>query len=726
MPLSEILLITPPFTQINTPYPATCYLKGFLNTRGISATQLDLSLEVFLRIFSREGLTQVFDQVEFANDALSENAFRIYTLKEGYLSTIDFVIDFLQSQRSTLAHRIIHPGFLPMASRFDYLDMIDEAFGIMSLVDKAKYLATLYLEDLADFIRETVDPHFGFSRYAERIASSLTNFNRMQEAMQEPEYLTITFLKEIVSRRIQDLLPSLVAITVPFPGNLLSALKCGQVVKSRFPQIPVALGGGYCNTELRSLKDPGVFQYVDYIILDDGKMPLLCLLEYVEGRREVKNLKRTYLLKGESVLFSNGASERDIPQRETGTPDYSDLHLAKYLSVLEIANPMHRLWSDGRWNKLTMAHGCYWGKCTFCDVTLDYIARYEPVTADLLCDRIQTLIRQTGERGFHFVDEAAPPAMMRELALELLRRNLNITWWANIRFEKTFDSDLCRLLAASGCVAVSGGLEVASDRLLKMIRKGVTIDQVTRVTHAFTDAGIMVHAYLMYGFPTQTEQETIDSLEIVRQLFEQDVIQSGFWHLFSMTAHSPVGKNPELFGVEKTGPAFEGFAENDLDHRDPSGALHEKYSEGLKKSLFNYMNGIGLDEPLGSWFDFRVPETTIAPDRIRSILSTKEKNQPADHARLCWIGGEPSTAESKGRKVVLRLINPEDEMWIRMSPEEYHWFMDMFPEFNVRSQSLCTFGRLKASYENTLSGKVNFLMESNLWKVLRKNGLLVI
>lgn len=56
----------------------------------------------------------------------------------------------------------------------------------------------------------------------------------------------------------------------------------------------------------------------------------------------------------------------------------------------------------------------------------------------------------------------------------------------------------------------------------------------------------MVHAYLMYGFPTQTAQETIDSLEMVRQMFEQGIIQSGFWHQFAMTAHSPVGLDPKV------------------------------------------------------------------------------------------------------------------------------------------------------------------------------------
>ncbi|MFY8045607.1 MAG: B12-binding domain-containing radical SAM protein, partial [Chitinophagaceae bacterium] len=201
----------------------------------------------------------------------------------------------------------------------------------------------------------------------------------------------------------------------------------------------------------------------------------------------------------------NNSLCKDYSFAEVGTPDYSDLLLDQYISAIEVVNPMHSLWSDGRWNKLTMAHGCYWGKCTFCDISLDYIKIYEPVTASLLADRMEAMIAQTGQTGFHFVDEAAPPALMRALALEIIRRKMVVSWWANIRFEKSFTRDLCLLLKRSGCIAVSGGLEVASDRLLTLIQKGITVAQVARVSKSFTDAGIMVHAYLMYGFPTQTE-----------------------------------------------------------------------------------------------------------------------------------------------------------------------------------------------------------------------------
>jgi len=536
--------------------------------------------------------------------------------------------------------------------------------------DKAKYYATLYLQDLSDFIRETVDPLFGFSRYAERLGHSANSFDELQDSLNDSPTFTDQVLWEVLQEKTEVFTPDLVLVSVPFPGNLYSGFRTASFLKSIFPNVKISLGGGFPNTELRELSDPRVFDYFDFVTLDDGERPVQCLLEYLEGKRSLDSLKRTFVRIGDEVQYINEAPESDIPFAQTGTPDYTDIDASRYISVLEIANPMHRLWSDGRWNKLTMAHGCYWKKCSFCDVSLDYISVYEPVTAKLICDRMQEQMETTGETGFHFVDEAAPPSLMKEVALEILSRKMVVTWWANIRFEEAFTPDLCQLLALSGCVAVSGGLEVASDRLLELMEKGVSVGQVAQVCQSFTNAGILVHAYLMYGFPTQTVQETVDSLEIVRQLFEMGIVQSGFWHLFAMTAHSPVGLNPSKYEVIKTGPEKGGFAFNDLSHEDPTGADHELFSEGLRKSLFNFMNGVGFDFELQEWFDFEVPSTKVPLGFIQEEID----NSPLDNKplrKVLFLGKEPEIVEQHGDQVTFLTetrkgtisANITNEMW---------------------------------------------------------------
>jgi radical SAM family protein len=703
--LKELVLITPPFTQLNTPYPATAYLKGFLNTKGIPAFQMDLGIEVILELFTKKTFTKIFE-IAFNNDRIiSENCQRIYTLKEDYLQSLDEVILFLQGKNQTFARQICTDSFLPQASRFEQLDDMDWAFGSMGIQDKAKHLATLFLEDLSDFIIECIDEDFGFSRYAERLGQSANSFDELYTHLQQELTFIDRITLGILKKNFQEIQPKLVCFSVPFPGNLYSAFRCAQYLKAKFPEIKVAMGGGFPNTELRSLTDIRVFEFFDFITLDDGELPIEILYQHVTSNSAEKVFKRTFLLEKNVVVFNNQSTISDYIQGEVGTPDYSDLRLDNYISVIEIANPMHSLWSDGRWNKLTMAHGCYWGKCTFCDISLDYIKTYEPNAAKTLADRMETMIAQTGESGFHFVDEAAPPALMKALALEIIKRKLTVTWWTNIRFEKNFTNDLCFLLKASGCIAVSGGLEVASDRLLKLIDKGVSVAQVAQVTRNFTDAGIMVHSYLMYGYPSQTIQETIDSLEMVRQLFEIGIIQSGFWHQFAMTAHSAVGINPSEYGITANYEDIS-FANNDIDFVDATGIDHAQFSFGLKKSLFNYMRGVGFEIPLQDWFDFNVPKTSVDSGFINNCLSSDPILFTKPTAKIVWLGNTPLvsgfTKTKRGlTRHLLKLAfhTKADCIELVLEKETGNWLIDTLETLTPASERQISFGQLKADFE---------------------------
>ncbi len=726
--MKDLLLITPPFTQLNTPYPATAYIKGFLDTKNISSHQIDLGIEVILELFSKAGLQKIFATLPDSQSS-SENSQRIFALKNDYVKTIDQVILFLQGKNPTLARQICTMNFLPESSRFNQLDDMEFAFGNMGLQDKAKHLATLYLEDISDFIIENIDPDFGFSRYAERLGKSANSFDDLYAKLNENRTFIDEISLNILAQKLEFVQPKLVCFSVPFPGNLYAAFRCAKFIKENYPSIKIAMGGGFPNTELRDLKDIRVFEFFDFITLDDGELPLE-LLVHEEKINNERCFKRTLLLENQEVVYKNNTKRFDYKQAEIGTPNYTDLLLENYISVIEIANPMHSLWSDGRWNKLTMAHGCYWGKCTFCDISLDYIKIYEPISAKILVDRMEELIAQTGENGFHFVDEAAPPALMREVALEILSRNLVVTWWTNIRFEKSFTQDLCFLLKISGCIAVSGGLEVASDRLLKLIDKGVSVEQVAQVTRNFTEAGIMVHSYLMYGYPTQTVQETVDSLEMVRQMFEMGILQSGFWHQFALTTHSPVGKNPAEFGVT---PLLQNitFANNDVDFTDDTGIDHSKFSFGLKKSLFNFMHGINFEIPLQDWFDFKIPRTTIHPDYIHDCLLSEEKFVFKPNAKIVFVN-EIGSAENyiktkKGISYELSQLTfhlKTNIIKIDLDREKADWLIKMCKENSLQNRKKITLQQLKTDFENEFPDFEIFWFSKPMQQ-LKENGVIL-
>ncbi len=624
----RILSIIPPMTQLNTPYPSTAYLTGFLRSRGFHAQQTDFSLGLALALLSADGLEAIHEHAGHLSGRRRTPPVRFFAEHFAtYRATIAPVIRFLQGRDPSLAHRIASRRYLPEGPRFASLehyldsdqgagDALDWAFGALGLQDRAKHMATLYLNDLADVIRDAADPRFEFVRYAESLAASQPRFDQLQAALSAPPSLVDTLLNELTQAALAQHEPTLVLITAPFPGNVYGAFRIAQSIKRSRPEAVTVLGGGYCNTELRAMNESRVFDYFDFVTLDAGERPLLALIEHLEHKRPLNRLVRTYT----PSLHYVDHPEPDIALSDTGTPTYDGLPLGDYLSLLDMLNPMHRLWSDGRWNKLTVAHGCYWKKCSFCDVNLDYISRYDLASTQVLVDRIETVIGETGQTGFHFVDEAAPPKALKSLAQALLERKLEISWWGNIRFEKSFRPDLCRLLADSGCIAITGGLEVASDRLLKLMQKGVSVEQVARVTRAFSEAGILVHAYLMYGFPTQTAQDTVDALEYVRQLFAAGCIQSGFFHRFTCTVHSPVGKHPQQYGVTLHPPPNPTFASNDISFTDATGVDHDLFGVALKKALYNYMHGIGLEHDVRDWFETEVPRTRVARTFVARAL----------------------------------------------------------------------------------------------------------
>lgn len=731
MTAPRALLIIPPLTQLNTPYPSTAYLTGFLKPRGYEVFQADIGIEMVLALFCRNGLGRVFDRLGRMPGDLPGEARQMLALQRAYLNSIDAVIGFLQGRDPALAPRICQGGFLPQGPRFAAVADRPRTFGALGTMDWARHLATLYLEDLTDLVHETVAPHFAINRYAEHVGTSATSFDGLARALAAPPGLTDELMLEALWRHVEATDPALVGLTVPFPGNLYGAFRIAQALKARRPSLRVVLGGGYANTELRRLGDPRVFDYVDYVTLDDGERPLLCLLEHLSGKRDEAELRRTFLRAGGKVVWRDGARDPEFGMADIGTPTYAGLQLDRYLSVLDTLNPMHRLWSDGHWNKLTVAHGCYWKQCTFCDVGLDYIGRYEAAPGGLLADRIEALIAETGRRGFHFVDEAAPPAGLKGLAVTLLERGVTISWWGNIRFESAFTPDLCRLLAASGCVAVSAGLEAASDRLLEAMKKGISVGQTARVASAFQEAGIMVHAYLMYGLPGETVVETVDSLERVRQLFAQGLIQSAFWHRFVATAHSPIGLDPATHGIRITGPAFGGFAENDLTHEDLRGAAPAWLGEGLRKALYQYMEGEGLTADVRIWFDRPLPKPKVSRDWVAGVLAEKPAgDDPTAERHFVWIGGTPVIEPSGKNQRRVIFPNRVEDTAVRMAMEKADWLVELVgaatPACDKRGQGYPALKDVRARYPFGGARGFDALTRSRPWGQVRRAGLLLV
>lgn len=720
----RVLLVIPPLTQLNTPYPSTAYLTGFLESRGIQAKQADVGIEMVLRLFSPDGLRRVFGQLRAHTTDLPREAIEMMRAEHSYVQMIGPVVSFLQGQIPEAAAQLIEPGVLPQGPRFRGRKTFARS---VSIDDRAKQWATFFLEDLADLVQATITPHFSLSRYAEHIARSASSFDQITKALEAPPSLIDQWLLEAFWVHFDRVNPSLVGLSIPFPGNLYGGFLIAKSIKQRYPEFPVAIGGGYVNTELRRVADSRVFDYVDFITLDNGERPLLSLVEYLSGSRSRESLCRTLCREKNRVAYVDNPLSSDFAMDDIGCPTYRGLELDRYLTILDSTNPMHRLWSEGHWNKLTVAHGCYWKQCTFCDVGLNYISRYEMTPTNRLVHQIEQLITETGRTGFHFVDEAAPPTALKALALALLERRIKISWWGNIRFETAFSTDLCRLLAASGCIAVTAGLEAASDRLLSNMKKGITVDQTALVAAGFKDAGVLIHAYLMYGCPSETIQETVDSLERVRQLIAADLIQSAFWHRFTVTAHSPVGLNPDAHGLQILGPKFQGFAENDLLHVDRRTQTPDWIGDGLRRSLLNFLERRGLDLDVRVWFDEHVPRPTVSSAWLRRLLRNRTIECRSVTQRRCvWLGGAV-ICEARGNRS--RLIHTESgKTQVFILPEPRARWLDQLIVGATPRQLPTEYPQLQeacSQFPGTVADCKDFL-QTPVWNRIRSAGLVLV
>lgn len=612
---TNALFITPPLIQLNCPYPASMVLSGHLLHKGFSVRQYDLSIELVNRLLVKEVVASLFEKSMEMRLPKQFRQMQVYQTQ--YANRVEAVAAFLRNPTELEAYQILLENNLPIGPR---RQQVDETKGnVVSKVDRAIWFSTLFVEEIADLIRVVDNPHFELVRYGEKLSVSLPSFQPLMDEVESASGVVVEIMLDLLKQQLTETSPKVVAFTVPFPGNLLAALTCCDFIKKQFPDIRIVMGGGYVNTELRYMEDVRLFDYIDYLVFDDGELPLERLMDKLVNDNDVELIRTWQRIEGQ-IVKHNPESSLNHKFAEGTAPSYLNIDPENYLSLIETANPMHSLWSCGFWNKMTLAHGCYWAKCAFCDTSLDYIKRYEPNSAARIVDQMEAVMRQTGENGFHFTDEALPPALIRKVCLEIIQRNLKVRWWGNIRFEQSFDGELCALMQESGCIAVSGGLEMVSPRLLTLINKGVTVESAAEVLNCFKGHHIMVHSYLMYGFPTQTLQETVDALEVVRQLFQADLIQSGFWHRYAMTLYSDSGLNPEKYGAKVVSIGRNPFANNEIPFTSKHDLVNDKLGACLTKALYNFLYKNGFEIPVNQWFDFPVPKTTVRKTFIRDLI----------------------------------------------------------------------------------------------------------
>lgn len=658
----NVLTIIPPLVQLNSPYPSGAYLTSFFKSVGQNAHWADFSIELFYEIFSRRGLTRLFElseenAIKMADAAEKQgdentafNIRRYIASKQSWCDWIEFITSVLSGGGAReKEHQFLYSPFAPRGQRMEnFLESLGNE-GREASVDDVRFLCSYALADLADYITAVFDPEFSLIRYAEHLAVDERSFSEIEKSLDSP--VLKNFYEPALERLIPKLIKTdkektLVCISIPFAGTYVPGLFTARFIKQNYKDsVFICIGGGFVNTELRDIREPALSNYIDAISYDRGYGSYKQLMESSPAP-----LFKMRLFTNGKILepqWQNDELEKyEAEVTPRVIPDYDDIDFSRYLRVCDDKNSMHRIWTDGAWIKAYLAHGCYWHRCAFCDTNLDYVCGYKPVNTEALYDGLLATARKKNIYGIHFVDEAMPPVVLKKFALKNARKGKPLYFWGNIRFEKAFTKDFAAFLSYCGLGGVSAGLEVATGTGLKYINKGTDIRSIIRACAAFKEAGILVHAYMIYGFWYDTPQTIIDSMETLRQFFTAGLLDSSFWHKFVLTRNSTVytewkeGRQPDLKPIDPGNG-------NNLHFKGEE--TYDKFGLPLETALNTWMHGDHLETNVQKWFNFPIPKPTVSRNYVNQQIEEYEKENNAraeslnqkNAERLYWLGNNP-------------------------------------------------------------------------------------
>ncbi len=612
----KLLFIIPPFITPNSPYPSTQILTAYTNSRDITSEQYDLSIAAINSIFTTNFLKQIFLINPYKNDKL---CLSILKKKDIYISSINHLINFLKNTESGFSHFLSEKkNFIPVTLPEINDSENDLWFGGL---ERSAYYATYLLNDIVYYIRQNIDSNFQINRYAEKI-SVFPDFQKIIETINNPPTIIESIFLTLFEKKIETFQPDLIGFSIPFPGCFYSSIRCAQFIKNKYKHIKIIFGGGFCNTEFNFLKEKKLFQFIDYLVIDDNPERIMNIIYFEQKKITCDKLKNTYKLDVNNNLFFVKSNE---PSALSKYNNYSlqGLNRGDYFYLLENIAPPLYFYTFQYWNKIQLSRGCYWHRCKFCDTSLQYIKNFSQDNIDNIINNIKKLIYFSNSRYFHFTDEAAPPALLKKLAQRLIAENLYISYFTNIRFDKVFfNSEFAELMSKSGCMFITGGLEtITNDSLLK-INKGFSLADAAKTIRVLSENEILVHAYLMFGIPGQSENELIDFLEIARQFFRTGLIRTAYLHRFSLTYHSDFYKNYEKYKLHKIVEP-QGFADNEAQYSELNSPIFELYSKHLQSAIFNFNRGAGYDIPVNNWFPFKTPKTSIKKNYVYLLANER-------------------------------------------------------------------------------------------------------
>jgi radical SAM superfamily enzyme YgiQ (UPF0313 family) len=508
----SVLLINPPFGTLDKPYLSIPVLASYLQSKNVAVKAVDANNEFYRRFLTRENT----DHGRFyAEERLGE-------LNERRELSFAGVMEYCRLVRALLRSHLLPDN---LSDLFEHNNGLSYRRKLQALDGAIRLASAPYFPELIE-LPSYIAPFSEYSSHDIYLAAC-------------GESLLQKTFERILAPLLKDNDLKAVGISVCLPNQILPAFHCARVIKRIRPGMHVTVGGSIISCHMRNAEGTRLFEMIDSMVLDDGEVPLAILLQEL-SKREPDFAKAPGL-----VYLSDGKICRSQPvepldMQMTPAPDYEIFPLDNYLQPREDLKAPFRL-----------SRGCRWGRCSFCRTDLSMVRHCQQPSADYLYTQLRDVVMQTGLRHFQFIDDSASPEILRALSQQLIDANLRITWFTNIRFSPRITSDLCSLLHRAGCRELKMGLECYNDRILRLMNKGTATKLIDRVLSEAARGGLPIHANMIVGFPTETEEEALSSFKRVWELYKNGLIRSYVYSPFQILPYSRIARSLEEYGITK-------------------------------------------------------------------------------------------------------------------------------------------------------------------------------
>ena len=572
----KISLLFPPSWHPSQPYLSLPCLTSFLDQAGITEkNQRDLNIELLDRILTRgyglEVYQKLVDRVKrlerSTNGETGPGSKEHYSKSVEALDRFPYLIDQVESAKSSLRS----PDFFDLERYRECLFLIDRWLELVS---------SLYFPTRLT----VVDNQLSYSIYSSR---DIIKAIRDEEQNPYIDLYRNYFLPSILGDQ-----PDLVGISITATSQIIPGLTLSRMLKEASPTTHVTIGGSIFTRLVDNLRRcDRLFDVTDDFIVFEGETALLELVNQLEGQKDYSKVPNLIFRQNGKVIVNQPFYSENLAQHPA--PNYDGFPLDQYLAPDTVL-------------PVQFSRGCYYKDCAFCALTLDHqnFRQKDPMK---VVDELEFLSAKYQTPYFFFTDECLALSPARRLCREMISRGADFQWTAELRFEKNLSKELLSLMKDAGCQKIVFGLETYNTRMMDFMKKGITQESVNRICSDCVDLGIAVHCYVIVGFPTETEEEALETMNFV---VDNDKLHSAYGFscqpcLFDLEKEAPIMSDPGGYGVQRImRPASEdlslGFFYEVKEGMTPDQAekvyqhVYEKISEVVQELPFNYSMADGL------------------------------------------------------------------------------------------------------------------------------------